>query len=148
MLSSYYYDWLIKVDSEGREIWNRTFATMNLCSSGRCPFNPGYTYAKRKSDGAYLELSGQGHFQVYSIQLAADGGYILAGETTANSGGASLIKINTGGRETWNRTFNKANGFECIWSVNPTPDDGYILAGFTQNSKGDYDAWLIKVAPG
>ena len=156
-------DWdarLIKVDSQGNEIWNRTFGgkradmvySISLTSDGGYilagstqSFGAGINIIegwknawliKVDSDGNELwnRTFGAGFDEVHSVQPAPDGGYISAGITNGN---AWLIKADSDGNEIWNRTFGADPGDFNL--VQPTSDDGYILAGRTGG-----DAWLVK----
>jgi hypothetical protein len=109
--------WIIKTDSAGNEQWNKTFGGPN-------------------DDGAF------------SIVQTGDTGYALAGNTYSFSGGNNtdiwLIKIDTSGKEVWNRTFGGVKD-DFGYSVIQTGDGGYALAGITNSSgAGLEDAWLIK----
>jgi len=110
--------WLIKTDSAGRELWNETFG-------------------------------GSGYDWAYSLRKTADGGYIILGETESRGAGgkdAWLIKIDSEGRETWNRTFGGAKD-DGGRSVQETDDGGYIITGFTESyGAGGTDLWLLKAA--
>jgi hypothetical protein len=119
--------WLIKTDSYGNEMWNKTFG------------------------GAWnIELHDIG----YSVQETRDGGYIIAGETGSYGAGISrdgygnrnvwLIKTNSSGYEMWNKTFGGTSG-DRGFSVQETSDGGYVIAGETGSyGAGGIDVWLIK----
>jgi hypothetical protein len=82
-----------------------------------------------------------------SLDLTADGGYILAGYTENRSTGladAWLIKTDSEGNELWTQTYG-GEGDDRIYSVRQTDDGGYILAGYTDSEgAGEKDMWIIK----
>ncbi len=108
---------VVKTDSNGTAKWNRTFG-------------------------------GPEEDRISSVRNTPDGGYILAGKTRSYGAGGSdawLIKMNSSGKEEWNKTFG-GRGDDSIESVQNTADGGYILAGGTGSFwAGWNDAWLIKV---
>ncbi len=119
----YYYGpnaLLIKTDSAGNELWNKTFGgnSSNEVNS-----------VLITSDGGYI-LSGS----TYSFG--------------AGSSDAWLIETDSAGNELWNTTFGGKNE-DVGKSIQPTSDGGYIIGGSTKSyGTGGQDAWLIKVAPG
>lgn len=94
-----------------------------------------------------------------------DGGYILggisdseiSGDKTENSFGINdywVLKLDGSGNIEWQKTIG-GNGSEALLAIQQTLDGGYILGGSsdsdisrdkTENSKGDYDYWIVKLA--
>ena len=83
----------------------------------------------------------------YSVQLTADGGYIVTGSThyySADSIDVYLVKTNAVGDTIWTRAFGGISD-DKGWSVRQTFDGGYIIAGYTYSfGAGLGDVYLIK----
>ena len=90
---------------------------------------------------------GAGEERGYSVELTADGGYVIAGYTASFGTGARdvyLIKTNASGDTLWTRTYG-GTGSDGGYSVQQTPDGGYIIAGSTSSfGAGRSDFYLLK----
>ncbi|MCJ7572068.1 MAG: Ig-like domain-containing protein [Candidatus Thermoplasmatota archaeon] len=123
------YLWLIKTDSSGNEIWNKTFF-------GALDENCG-NYVQQTSDGGY--------------SVVGDYGYIIreiSGNTSINCG-VWLIKTDSSGNRLWDKNFGGLY-YENGYYIEQTSDGGYIISGrygsyYQENYDGPiWDFWLIK----
>ena len=154
--------YLIKTDSGGTETWSKTFdkgsIDYGLCvaqtsdagyiitgaSYPSFPGSPDVYLIKTDSNGTETwskTFGGAGFDRGYSVVQTGDGGYIIAGETSSFGAGLHdvyLIKTDSGGTETWSKTFGGA-GDDCGYSLDQTMDGGYIIVGYTGT-----DVYLIK----
>jgi hypothetical protein len=115
--------WLVKVDKNGNEQWNRTYY------------------------GAHSIVQ-----TASSAQETADGGYIISGiifpivdsPQTEMRSDAWLIKTDSTGNEQWNRTFGGKDENRAL-SILQVSDGGYVLAGDTSSyGANGVDALLLK----
>ena len=83
----------------------------------------------------------------FSVQQAADGGYIIAGYTESFGAGQEdiyLVRTDSNGDTLWTKTFGGAHYDEGL-SVLQTFDGSFIVAGWTECfGAGGGDVWLIK----
>lgn len=101
--------YLIKTDADGNEIWSRT-----------------YSNSEDSADTAS------------SVQLTADGGYIIAGYTDIiglDEDNIYVIKTDENGNELWSRKFG-GNDDSHSTSMQCTSDGGYIITGWKDNNGG------------
>jgi Tol biopolymer transport system component len=84
----------------------------------------------------------------HSIQQTSDGGYIIAGFTSAfdklGHTDVYLVKTDDAGTTIWSRNIN-AYGSDSARAIRQTADGGYILTGFKGAAYGLQDVYLVKV---
>ncbi|MCK4528110.1 hypothetical protein KAW18_12130 [candidate division WOR-3 bacterium] len=168
--------YLIKIDSLGNKEWDKYFwwgecinagafsviqdsndyyvvtgrkmgmTGVDTCCIGLCKLDSATTIWT-KEFGGYPWGADAGK----SVQQALDGGYILAGLTSAFGSGGSdvyLIKTDSGGNEEWSKTFGGSLD-DAGNSVQLTTDGGYIIGGSTESfGSGGSDVYLIKTDSG
>jgi hypothetical protein len=164
--------WLVRLDSSGQLLWNKTFsdgfwgnALIETKDGGYAIAGGdirGFLFIKTDSDGntqfsTTFGASGfsgnSGSFKglinsASSIVQTIDSGYILAGtgQSPNNSSNpdAWLIKIDANAQMLWQKDFGGI-GDDGAASVVQTGDGGYAFVGQTSSyGAGNSDLWLIK----
>ncbi len=150
--TNYFGGWLWAYAYDVRATDDGGFITVGLSNS----YISGSIYlqvylVKTNGDGDMLwykiigpEYSDRG----YSIQITADGGYIITGssEEHTSSGGLDvyLIRTDCNGDTLWTRTYGGSLNDEGE-AVVITPDHGYMIAGYTNSyGAGNKDFYLIR----
>jgi hypothetical protein len=127
--------WLVKLDAQGTKQWDRTFGGNE---------DDDLRDAVQTSDGGYA-VSGDSYSGV------------SGDHSQPNQGGADwwLLKLDAQGAPQWSRALG-GNRDERRSHLLQTPDGGFLVAGSslsgisgdkTEASRGDYDFWVIKLAP-
>lgn len=111
--------WLIRTDTEGREIWSHTYG-----GSGE---EVGFSVLALV-DGGFLAA-----------------GYTRQSESGEEN--VFAVRTDSEGRELWNRTYG-GESKDAVFSMVPATDgEGYVLCGRTANTDGERDVLLMKLAP-
>ena len=151
--------WVIKTDSEGNEIWNKTFKETS--ADERFYFfkqisNEEYTFIGMSYSGGptnnliqiKTDLNGNelwnkslliGCYELRNIHDTLDNAYVVS-LLSCTQADTKIIKIDSNGNELWNRTFE----YSIINSIQQTSDDGFVLAGNKELAGTiDYDDGLL-----
>ena len=160
--------WILSVDDNGFLIWQNTYG-----DNGEDGFNMvkettnngyiaiGYSssfFSSGMSDIFMARIDSLGNKvwqkyhggkqedRGYAVWQCADGGYVIAGETSSYGNGKNdiwVIKTNSIGTEKWNTTFG-GNGVDIGRSIIELPGGGFIISGTSTISNLSFDAILIK----
>jgi hypothetical protein len=159
--------WLIKIDSNGDEIWNNTY--------GGSKRDKGYSIQQTDDEGyiivGYTESYGNGFYDLWliktdkngmekwnytfgggdhdfglSVIISEDNNYIVTGyQSSFNAVNCDLwiIKVGLNGTKIWDKSYG---GKFCESGFNILElEDGFIISGYTDSfGHGDYDAWILK----
>ncbi|MDF9796525.1 hypothetical protein OKW21_001788 [Catalinimonas alkaloidigena] len=125
--------WIIKIDQSGNKEWDKTFGS-------------------------------EGFDGFSSMAQATDGGYLIGGNSSAsasgdksenNKGGIDfwILKVDANGNKIWDKTFGGSDN-DLMTCILTSSIGGYLLGGYsnssassdkTEDSKGDYDFWLVHI---
>jgi len=158
--------WLVKTDSNGEQIWNKTYGGSRLddaysvqqtddggyiAAGSTDSFGSGYkdfwlVKVYPNSDMQWNKTYGGLYDDIaYSVQQTNDEGYIICGYTSTLAGYEDfwLVKTDSNGEQIWNKTYGGENS-EYAYFVQQTSDGGYIIAGSTYSLTTEFDMWLVK----
>ncbi len=161
--------WVIKIDSIGNVIWDKTFggAQNDEARSISTTFDGGYIVTgytksidignrdiwllKLNKSGDTLWTKTYGGIDLESgitVVQTKDNGYLIEGYTESFGNGGRdlwLIKTNENGDMIWSKTYG---GYADDYGhkMEKTKDNGFLITGFTESSgNGGKDFWIIKI---
>ncbi|MGI9861287.1 hypothetical protein SDD30_07870 [Moorella naiadis] len=164
------YDvYLIKLDSSGQKLWEKTYggkgsdcgyAVLEVDDGGYLIAgntesfgngNPDIYLLRTDGSGQLLwqkTYGGKGSNYAWSLTTSRDGGYMIAGEKEVagrqgNILAACLIKVDHEGNDLWEKTYG-AESAGAFHAVCRARDGGYVLAGKKESNGGGYDIYLVK----
>lgn len=161
--------YLIKTDSDGNQVWSKTFGGISydwgslvqqttdegyIITGTTDSFGSGYQVLLIKTDSNGNEIWSKTFGNMYfdsgsSVQQTTDGGYIITGSTglSETNDEVYLVKTDSNGNLAWSKKFG-GNSFDYGNSVKQTVEGGYIISGIygSVNKSPFYDVYLIKTS--
>ncbi len=161
--------YLIRTDSNGDILWARTYggsgnsygySVQETADGGYIvagmtrPYGADYSHVyliRTDSDGDTLwtkMYGGSDYDNANSVDVVADGGFIVAGSTRSYGAGRSdiyLIRTDSNGDTLWTQTYGGSH-YDYAYSVTETSDGGYLVGAETQSyGAGSNDMYLIRL---
>ena len=159
---------LMKLDAQGRVVWQKTYgiggkaaliavqevpgngyiATGDNCPDPSNPEDRDLWVVKVDSDGVIewqKKYGGSSSEEGRTILQTAEGGYLVVGYTYSFSPyGVWVLKLDSSGNILWQKAFG-GWGVE-IRSALQTPDSGFMFTAMNRSfGAGEYDAWVVKL---
>lgn len=125
--------WLIKLDKNGKKVWDKTLGGNVHDSFGSM---------QQTQDGGYI-VGGTSSSNKNSDKS----------ENNIKYDDYWIIKLNATGQKEWDKTLGW-KGFDNLTVIQQTPDGGYMVGGSSNSNKGGYksensrgygDYWVIKL---
>lgn len=160
---------LVRVDSDGQEVWSRTFGGAEYDSARAITALPDggalVTGSTRSSGAGRLDMylvrvDGDGRElwtrtyggvepdEARAIAALPDGGALVAGSTSSSGAGKRdmyLVRVDAVGRELWSRTYGGADD-DVATAIALLSDGGALMAGFSFSAgSGGQDILLVRV---
>lgn len=179
--------WIVRLSADGNIIWQRSYggSSEDEAYSVQQTMDGGFIVAgySESEDGDVsgnhgevdywiLKLDGDGNMvwqkcfggseedEAYSVQEAADGGYVVVGESESTDGDVTgnhgegdywIIKLDDGGNLLWQKSYG-GSSVDYAKMLKRTLDNGFVVAGWSasadgdvSNNNGDTDYWIVKV---
>ncbi len=154
-----YTTWIVKIDADGKELWNKTLDQKRIYSLAQ--ISDGYILAgvvpesgspdplliKTDVNGKELWNKTFDHIGwLYSVDITSDNGYILSGGIYSPYRSGLIIRTDSSGNELWSKIVGeqRTESNSNLFSGHQTKDGGYIFAGYT--GPFYHYAWLVKIS--
>lgn len=164
--------WMLRIADDGAQVWSRNYGGGQGEEGGGAKMTPdggfvaaGYTqsYGAGLEDYYLVRTTAQGDTlwtRVYgtpsldrcvSVQLASDGGFVLAGFSQGQNNGGSnndflWVKYSALGVHLWDKISGGPYNDFCF-AAEKTRDGGYVAVGRTNSyGHGDYDFYAVRLA--
>ena len=180
--------WVVKLNATGTLQWQKSLGGSNndFVNSIQATLDGGYVVAGYSNStngdvtgnhGGYdywiVKLNANGTIQwqkslggsnydgAWAIQIASDGGYVVAGVTQSNDGDVSgnhgsspdywVVKLDATGSILWQKALGGSEA-DTAYCIQTTSDGGYVVGGVSQSNNGDVngnhgfsDFWTVKL---
>jgi hypothetical protein len=164
--------WVAKLDANGGVVWQRSYGGANAdwanavqptADGGYIVVGLTYSFNLMLPSGKLWVLkldaggnvswqrivgAANGSGEAHAVRPTVDGGFIVAGNTTAFGAGGSdawLLRLNANGDVVWQRTYGGTNS-DFFYAVQATAEGGFIAAGSTYSfGAGEGNAWVVKL---
>jgi hypothetical protein len=123
------------------------------CIDGSYDYQAWLIKTDSKGNIAWSKTYGDSYIdEAYKVRQTSDGGYIIAGMSTAFgwAGEGWLIRTDNKGTVIWNRGYHPEegsamSGWDYIYDVVETEDGGFVFAGNSPDTYMNTQAWIGKV---
>lgn len=163
--------YLLKVNKYGNFLWHKWYGGFNVdlavsvkelpdkgfivCGNSNSFGSTGYDFyiLRVDSTGNIIWENNYGGYDwdfADEIALSPDGGFVIAGTTFSYGSGGSdiyLIKINASGTLLWDTTYGGSGNEEGRGIAIDPAGNIYIAGAISSIGYGNYDAYLLKIAP-
>jgi len=156
--------WLIKIDENGNEEWNKTFGgeeedigySIQEINDGYIISGMTYSYGSCLGDVWLIKTDYMGdeiynktyhrksNDRGYYVSQLSDEGYVIVGVSYYSNGDIWLIKTDSKGDIIWDKTYG-TNDNDRGFFVSQTKDGGYIVSGRTYPDLTSADIVLFKI---
>lgn len=163
--------WIIKIDENGKEIWNKTYGgkedeyggILLEADDGYIILGETSSYGKGGLDIWLIKIDENGN-EIWNITFGSEGddycggngaickagdGYIFVASRDASfpsKGDLWIVKVDRDGKEEWERVLGEA--FFDYGTAIKEAGEGYIVAGITSSfGAGKTDAWVLRIFP-
>ena len=158
---------LVKFDGDGRTEWSRTYGGPGDDCGWAVLAAPdgfviaGFTASRGEGENDFYLVKadpageeewsrtygGPGNDRCWSLIRTADGGFLLAGETTSTGAGEQdcwLVRTDGEGEKLWSRAYGGPAG-DRAFAVTADGDGGFVVAGQTYSEgAGDRDGYVVR----